>query len=821
MGLFDKIKKSFKSSEHNNDNVEKYEKNNADNDNYNSNERNFKYLDKLIHSGKKEIVLDSDIILSDNEKSKYYEGILLDIDDITIDGAGHRIDACGQVRVFSSIAKNITIKNITIENAFYDGYGAGIRMEGGSIRVIESIFKNNNSKGPGTAISNIEGELEVAQCTFTNNRGGGAIQNYDKLKVSQSTFENNFAEGGGAIGNGYEAEMSISNCRFIKNSSLGGMYGGGGAIENGNNTRTTISNCEFIENTSKSGGAIFNWGELTIKESSLINNSSEEEHGIIFNKKGHIKLLNCKISNNKAPNIIFNNDSVEIYDSSFEQNMARNIILNECERAYLAILYGHIIDNDIARSVVYNNGKSAIIEKTSFENNLHNNDSFNIINLTEMTLNNPKINDSGKTICNKGHIIIRNSSPKLLNIISGEGKITSIGGGFIPPEVSDFGHLDKLIHESDSLEIILDEDIKFEPYEIDYYEGGIVLDIDDLVIDGNGKTIDGGGKSRIFIITGKNITLKNITFKNGYSHKNYDIPLNSNGGALKANYNSDLTIKNCKFIKNTSEDSGGAISNLGKLSLIQTLINENRTSNEGGAIYNKSDLFIQESSLSANTTKDFGGISEYGGAISNSGNLCIVDSRLNDNRSEIGGAIYNEGSDSKLAIYKSQLLNNSTEYSGGAIYLKEGHLELGDCDFSENTSKQFGGAIMNYGEVNISNSNLNGNLAKYSGGAIDNRSKLIISQSILNKNSTNDSGGAIFNSNGDLTISDSILAENSAEDDGGAIYSTGELRIKDSKINDNIAQKGSAAIFNGEKRLFHSENCKFKNNKPKNVKSIR
>ena len=55
---------------------------------------NFKYLDDLIHSGVKEIVLDSDIELDpNNERREYLNGIKLDVDDLTIDGNGHAIDA--------------------------------------------------------------------------------------------------------------------------------------------------------------------------------------------------------------------------------------------------------------------------------------------------------------------------------------------------------------------------------------------------------------------------------------------------------------------------------------------------------------------------------------------------------------------------------------------------------------------------------------------------------------------------------------------------------------------------------------------------------
>ena len=46
--------------------------------------RNFRYLDELIHSGVKEIVLDSDIVLDPDEKSQYLDGIKLDADDLVV-----------------------------------------------------------------------------------------------------------------------------------------------------------------------------------------------------------------------------------------------------------------------------------------------------------------------------------------------------------------------------------------------------------------------------------------------------------------------------------------------------------------------------------------------------------------------------------------------------------------------------------------------------------------------------------------------------------------------------------------------------------------
>ncbi len=59
----------------------------------------------MIHSSSKEIVLDSDIVLG-------ADGIKLDVDDLTIDGNGHVIDAKEWPCRLKNHAKNITFRNI-------------------------------------------------------------------------------------------------------------------------------------------------------------------------------------------------------------------------------------------------------------------------------------------------------------------------------------------------------------------------------------------------------------------------------------------------------------------------------------------------------------------------------------------------------------------------------------------------------------------------------------------------------------------------------------------------------------------------------------
>ena len=73
-------------------------------------QKNFKYLDDLIHSGAKDIVLDSDIVLGTDEWSKYEDGINLNVDGLAIDGNGHTIDAKEKTRIFIAPERTLLLK---------------------------------------------------------------------------------------------------------------------------------------------------------------------------------------------------------------------------------------------------------------------------------------------------------------------------------------------------------------------------------------------------------------------------------------------------------------------------------------------------------------------------------------------------------------------------------------------------------------------------------------------------------------------------------------------------------------------------------------
>lgn len=803
--------------------------------------KNFKYLDDLIH-GSIKIVLDADIVLDDDEEFYYKEGINLDIDDLIIDGDGHYIDARRKTRIFNCTGKNILLRNIKFKNGFSKENGGAIFIDYGELSIMESTFNENKSQEYAGAVYNDKGILNISNSTFNensssmnagaifNNMGtsniigstfnensskhdGGAIGNYSgEFSITDSTFNKNVSDDGGAIKN--SGNIDITDSRFNENHAIkcgGVIYNDfghftinnatfqgnsstrdGGAIFIGHGSELRIMKSTFTGNISKIhyGGAIYNEnGSLSIFKSTFDDNESVEG-GAIVNENGNFKIFGCEFLNNNSLYVIIKNmDFLQIYDSNFIANHAKKILDND-EKSVLSIFNGEFKDNDVSESLIFNNGKSCVIERTLFENDI----SYNIINQSELNLLNPKIGNGGKTILNEGIIFIKNLSPNILERIYGEGAVEDVFDIVPDGDKFDFGYLDKLIRECNGRKIVLDHDVCLEKYEQSFYEGGIELDIDNLVIDGNGKTIDGVDKSRIFIITGKNITLRNIIFKNGHSHKNYDNSFNSHGGAIKINHNLDLRVENCKFINNNSEDDGGAIyNNGGKLAVIESMLSENTANSYGGAIDNNGGmLLISDSRFDGNTVNEN---HSCGGAIHSEGTMEINRTSLKKNavngKYSCGGAIHSTG---VLKITQSVLSENAVDYQelychGGAIYFN-GKLTITESILNENTARDGGAINVDHGsELRITKSEFSGNTSVDSGGAINNWGFSTIIHSRLYENKAGCGGGAICNCpGGQLNVSASVINNNTASEKygGGAVYNNrGACTLTECDINYN------------------------------------
>ena len=114
-----------------------------------------------------------------------------------------------------------------------------------------------------------------------------------------------------------------------------------------------------------------------------------------------------------------------------------------------------------------------------------------------------------------------------------------------------FKELDRLIH-SNQKRIALTSDVVLEDGEELIYKNGIDIDLNGLILDGNGHTIDARDKVRIFNIRANlQVIITNLVFKNG---------LHNQGGGAICNFSKYLALGYCTFNHNSANE-GGAIYN--------------------------------------------------------------------------------------------------------------------------------------------------------------------------------------------------------------------------------------------------------------------
>jgi hypothetical protein len=226
-----------------------------------------------------------------------------------------------------------------------------------------------------------------------------------------------------------------------------------------------------------------------------------------------------------------------------------------------------------------------------------------------------------------------------------------------------------------------------------------------LTISGPGAgqlTISGNNASRVFDVntSRSQVTLSGLTFENG---NGVGGGANGQGGAIE-NLGT-LTINNCII---TSDPQGGGIDNQTGATL--TVNNSTVSNNTGSGINNYGSLTVSGSTISGNSTRgDGGGIENIGG-----GTLTVTNSTLSNN-SGSGGGISNEGG--CTATVSGCTLSNNSAGNGGGIR-NGGTLTLSDSTLTGNSALNGGGGIFDFGTLTVSASKLTGNSAGNEGGGI-------------------------------------------------------------------------------------------------------
>jgi len=295
------------------------------------NSRNFTYLDNLVNS-QSEITLDSDIILSADEESKYCKGLRLGIrikgvsKNITIDGNGHTIDARSK-GIFFDIRKklNIHLKNIHFKNGG-TGKVTPIYCAKKSCRFefTNCTFENNNK-----TFSFYESDVILRDCRFVDNiqifQSGLPSKNTTVFRMENCTFKNNSQ----IIHTG---SVNAVNCVFENNNAV---HAYSPSTHNPNKNpalffNQNFSNCTFRGNYD----AFVNENANISFVECVFDNNSSEFGGVIYNKVS-CSFTKCSSTNNSAKyaGVIFNGKDghCTVNDSSFEGNHAEvaGAILNE------------------------------------------------------------------------------------------------------------------------------------------------------------------------------------------------------------------------------------------------------------------------------------------------------------------------------------------------------------------------------------------------------------------------------------------------------------------------------------------------------------
>ena len=701
-----------------------------------SNEKNFSYLDNLVNNSDKDTIkLDSDIVSGASDKLEYREGIEIKRDNLVIDGNGHTIDAKNNGRIFKVEDKTVIFKNITFT------HGKSLPKDAS----FESFF---NSSFGGGAVYAAGCKISFINCRFADNadnRGSAIYFGYSDATIGDCDFINNTAsEFGGAILNDDDSNLTIMNSRFLNNSAF--KYGG--SIYNVESSLKLLG-CDFANQTlDENAIKTCISGNLILRDCSFTNanvflnnicvarNCRFNDCEITVSENGDLYYLK-----DDGDTISFSGNNVHHFDQ--EKDGIKELTMYEMAGEFVKF-FPRFNDADFKEQDKIHDEMVEFLEvwrrMCSWETNFVM--AHVIVNVLDLSLE--EIEENYMHLVNRDAAMDPSQFDTLHEIFEEVLKFKEI-----PPQ--NFKELDGLIHSGDN-SIKFRSDFILDESEIAEYKDGIEIDVHDLVIDGNGHVIDAKGNAQMFRIDARNVSFKNITFKNGFGKM---------GGAI-SNIG-DVDFISCRFIDNMASELGGAIVNDERMTISDCEFIENSTGGVGGAI-----AATYVSNLEIKNTK----------FVKNKSSLDIdcIGEVIPSDAQGFGGAIYNNG---KLEIDECEFDENSADRCGGAmIILPESKVNIVNVSFKSNTSRLDGGVIYNMGEIEFRNSKFSNNSAENSAGAIYalESSKIKLVNSKFDGNDSHNR--AVFNK-GKLEL---VNCEISNTD----IVNEGDLSVNDNALPDNI-----------------------------------
>ena len=664
-------------------------------------------------------------------------------------------------------------------------YGAGIFVAGSDFTVSDCVFDKNSAFGKGNMTP--------------NNNNGAAIVVTDTGKditgiITDSNFTNNKAHFSGAV-DICEGKITIKNSIFVNNSAE--YCAGAIAVDSQiNKPAVEIINSKFDSNSAEYGGAIYNYYNLTVVDSTFTNNSKDTIYNFrVANLDLGIKTFTDLQNAIGLVRGTLTLDSDIAMTDDEAANFKDGVAINKNIRIDGK---GHTIDaRDLGRIFSIGEGFTVTLTNATLINGKAT-EGGAIYNYGSLTLSDVKLSDNaadsyGGAVFNNGELVVSDSVFDSNDIVNRGSASVDYGGAAI------YNWYDGVLTVSGS---------NFTNNIKNYKNGdrlvGAVATIGDATISdsyfvNNAGRWGGAISASGYLIAGDDVntlTVSGSTFK-------------ENGGLYGAGIfvaGSDFTVSDCVFDKNTAFGKGNMTPN----------------NNNGAAIVvTDTGKDITGAITGSNFTNNK---AQYGGAIYIcEGNIAISDSLFVNNSADVeGGAIDIDSAinnpvvtveNSKFVNNTPQAIHNSKELHLGietftdlqnAIDLVDGILTL-DSDIAMTDDEAAGfvnGVAIN---KNIRIDGKGHTISAEDLGRIfsigEGFTVTLTNATLINGKATE--GGAIYNY-GSLTLSDVKLSDNAADSYGGAVFNNGELVVSDSVFDSNdIVNRGSASVDYGGAAIYN------------------
>ncbi len=201
--------------------------------------------------------------------------------------------------------------------------GTSTVQSGGTVYIADGVYNENNI----SIIKNMNIEGQNQQSTIINGNHINSIfiiQPGITVTINNLTLTNGASPNGAGIFN--NGNLTLLNSSFIDDNSTLMMGGGhGGAVFN-NNGNITVEDCNFLNNSADYGGAIsLNGGTVIVNDSNFLNNTGLWGGAFYLINGGVLTINGSNFTGNSAESeggAIMNLGIVTVTSSTFQDNTA-------------------------------------------------------------------------------------------------------------------------------------------------------------------------------------------------------------------------------------------------------------------------------------------------------------------------------------------------------------------------------------------------------------------------------------------------------------------------------------------------------------------